>query len=165
MRRRGRALRRRYGRAGYVPVGERYKDVSSKLPKGCAPPKSFTSPGGRRFMVGKNEPVKPRFKGDTFWSDNWPIYMDGKEVMSLSRNLTYGVGPEGKPRWQGSLTKLNWSGGLPPTGLGFDVSGCDTAAECLERMGRNADEVLDWREGKDVKSMYSKTGSYKRGES
>jgi hypothetical protein len=156
------ALRRRYGRA-YVPVGERYKGVSHKLPKGDGPPRSFTSPGGRHFTLGKAEHIKPRFKGDTFWSDTWPVLLNGKEVMSLWRNLNYGLGPTGKPRWQGSLTKLQWSGGgLPPTGLGFDVSGCATAADCLERMGRNADDVLDWREGKEVKSIYSKTGSYKR---
>ncbi len=161
MRRRGHALRRRYGLAKYVSVAERYAKV--KQPKGGGPPKSFTSPGGRAFTLGTVETVKPRFKGDTFWSDTWPIFHEGKEIGSISRNLVYGTTTDGKPRWQGSLTKLSWSGPLPPTGLGFDVGGCDTAAECLARMGHNADQVLDWRAGKPVRSMYAKGGVYQLG--
>ncbi len=157
MSRKGHALRRRYGRAEYKSVSERYAKV--KQPKGGAPPKSFTSPGGRAFTLGRVETVKPRFKGDTFWSDSWPIFHEGKEVASISRNLNYGTTAAGKPRWQGSLTKLVWSGPMPPTGIGFDVSGCDTAAECLERMGRNMDGVFDWREGKAVRGSF---GVHKR---
>jgi hypothetical protein len=162
MRRRTSALRRRYGRAGYVSVAERYAKVPHKMPKGDAPPKSFTSPGGRAFKLGRAEHVKPRYKGDTFWSDTWPIFLNGKEAGAVWRNLTYGTTAEGKPKWSASLTKLVWSGPMPPTGLGFDVSGCDTAADCLAKFAHNADQVLDWREGKAVRSMYSKTGSYRR---
>jgi hypothetical protein len=149
----------------YVSVAERYAKVPyPKTTSGKdAPPKVVTSPGGRTFTLGKVEREKPRYKGDIRWDDTWPVLLDGKEVASLSRNLNYGTTPDGKPKWQGSLTKLNWSGKLPPTGLGFDVSGCDSAKECLEQMARNADGVLDWREGKEVRSIYSKTGSYKSG--
>jgi hypothetical protein len=149
-------------REKYVSVAERYGKVPyGPVPKSDAPPKVVESPGGRKFTLGKVERQKPRYKGDINWSDTWPVLLDGKEVASLSRNLIYGTTDEGKPKWQGSLTKLNWAGGLPPTGLGFDVSDCKSARECLEKMTRNADDVLDWRAGKEVRSMYSKTGSYK----
>jgi hypothetical protein len=133
----------------YVSVAERYANVPyGKVAKSDAPPKVVASPGGRRFTLGKVERQKPRYKGDIGWSDTWPVFLDGKEVASLSRNLNYGTTAEGKPKWQGSLSKLNWSGALPPTGLGFDVAGCESAADCLSQMARNADQVLDWRAGK-----------------
>lgn len=134
----------------YVSVADRYANVPyPKTVSGPdAPPKVVESPGGRVFKLGKAERQKPRYKGDIGWSDDWPVYLDGKEVASLSRNLNYGTTPEGKPKWQVSLSKLNWSGPVPPTGLGFDVSGCETAADCLAKMSRNADQVLDWRAGK-----------------
>jgi hypothetical protein len=88
--------------------------------------------------------------------------MDGEEVGSLYRNTNYGLTSAGRPKWQASLTKLSWMGDLPPTGLGFDVAGRDTAREVLAAWGHNADEVLDWRAGKPVRSMYSKTGVYQR---
>jgi hypothetical protein len=157
MRGRGSALRRRYGKA--ATWDETVYKKHGKIAKGDAPPKSFKSPGGRVFTLGRIESVEPRFKGDTFWSDTWPIFHKGKEVASISRNLNYGTTAAGKPRWQGSLTKLVWSGPMPPTGIGFDVSGCDTAADCLVKMGRNMDGVFDWREGKAVRGSF---GVHKR---
>jgi hypothetical protein len=138
----------------YVSPAERYAKVPYVMvPKAEAPPKAIVTPGGRRLTLGALEREKPRYKGDISWSDNWPVLLDGKEIASLSRNLNYGTTPEGKPRWQGSLTKLRWLGSVPPTGLGFDVSGCDSAKDCLRRMGHNMDQVFDWREGRETPSL------------
>lgn len=109
----------------------------------------FTSPGGRRFTLA------PVFLSH----DEWDIFHKGKRAGSIWRTLNYGTTAEGKPRWSASLKEIVWSGPLPPTGLGFDVVGCNAAAECLAQWGHNADEILDWREGQSVRNIYSKTGA------
>jgi hypothetical protein len=110
-------------------------------------PGSFKSHGGRTFYVGRGE-HQERFPGDTSWSDTFPILLDGKEVGSITQGDGYGLTKDGKRRWTGSLNKLRWAGALPPTGLGFDVSAFDSPEEVLQAWGRNADQVLNWREGK-----------------
>lgn len=123
------------------------------MPKSLRPPvPSFTSAKRRRFTVGPGK-HEERFPGDTLWSDTWPILLGGKQVGSLSRNLNYGTGATGEPRWQGSLNALRWQrAGGPPVGIGYDVAAFDTAKECLAAWGRSADELLDWAksEGKAV---------------
>lgn len=136
-----------------------YAMVNKKL----APPvKSFTSPGGRVFTVGKGERDE-RWKGDPLWNDTWPILRDGKCVGKLFRNLNYGTTDAGKPRWQASLSELRWTTSMDaPTGLGFDVSALDTAKEAVVAWGRNADELLDWVAGKKVHSLYAKGGFFQK---
>lgn len=124
------------------------------MPKSLRPPvPSFTSAKRRRFTVGPGTHTAERFPGDTLWSDTWPILLGGKQAGSLSRNLNYGTGATGEPRWQGSLNALRWQrAGGPPVGIGYDVAAFDTAKECLAAWGRSADELLDWAksEGKAV---------------
>ena len=128
------------------------------------PPPSFTTPGGRAFTLGRVEHSRERPPRDAHWSDTWPIFYEGKPAGSLWRSLNYGTTADGKPRWQGSLRELVWSGGaggLPPTGIGFDVAAFDTPTEALAAWGRNADGVLDWRAGKSVRNQMG--GVSKRG--
>lgn len=124
-------------------------------------PKSLKSPGGRRFVVSPHvEHIKPRFEGDTIWRESRAIRFKGKNVGTLHKSATYG--PE--LPWLVTTRQLAWSGGeVPPTGLGFDGGPHATAKEALAEFGTIADEVLDWREGKRVRSIYSKTGYYQRG--
>ena len=123
------------------------------MSKSLRPPvPSFTSAKRRRFTVGPGTHTE-RFPGDSLWSDTWPILLGGKQVGSLSRNLNFGTGPTGEPRWQASLSALRWQhAGGSPVGIGYDVGGCDTAKECLSRWAFGADELLDWAksEGKTV---------------
>ncbi len=124
------------------------------MAKSLRPPvPSFTSAKRRRFTVGRGEHTAERFPGDTLWNDTWPILLGGKQVGSLSRNLNYGTGATGEPRWQGSLSALRWASAMDaPVGIGYDVAAFDTAKECLAAWGRSADELLDWAksEGKTV---------------
>ena len=50
-----------------------------------------------------------------------------------------------------------------PAGIGFDVASFDTPEKCLRAWGRSADQILDWSEGKRVKTIYSKTGYVQKG--
>jgi len=149
-----------------------YKPVAQRLLESLAPvrqwqtikpPSRFTTSGGRVFTLGPVEHSKERPPHSSFWYDRRPIFYKGKRAGSLLRNMNYGTTVDGKPRWQGSLNDLRWSGELPPTGIGFDVSAFDTPLEALAAWGHNADEVLDWRAGKPVRSIYSKTGILQRG--
>lgn len=123
-------------------------------------PKSFRSPGGRRFTVSPRvERNPPRFEGDSLWSEHRAILKGRKQVGKLWESEKYGPDLP----WAVTTRELSWSGGdLPPTGIGFDGGPHATAAEALAEFGRIADQVLDWREGKRVPSIYSKTGSYKK---
>ena len=155
----------RPARQPYKPVAERLMESLAPVRQwqGIKPPSHFTTPGGRIFTLGRVEHSRERPPRDSFWSDTWRILYEGKPAGSLSRNLNYGTTADGKPRWQGSLRELVWSGPLPPTGIGFDVSAFDTPTEALAAWGHNADQVLDWRAGKPVRSIYSKTGVLQRG--
>lgn len=136
--------------------------VMSNTKKLSAPVKHFDSAGGRRFTVGRGE-HESRHPDDALWSDHWPILLDGKIAGRLFRNLSYGQGPTGKPRWQATTRELFWSHASDaPTGIGFDVAALDTAEEALAAWGRKADEILDWEAGRPVPSIYSKTGVFQR---
>ncbi len=121
-------------------------------------PGSFQSAGGRTFYVGKGE--HDAGYGDR-WSDRFPILMDGKEVGDIYQNTNYGLTKDGKGRWQGSLNKLRWAGPLAPTGLGFDVAAFDSPEDVLSAWGRNADQVLDWREGKRTPELEAQARPYR----
>ena len=121
-------------------------------------PKSFRSPGGRRFTVSPRVERNARWEGDPLWSEKRAILRGKKQVGKLWESDKYG--PD-RP-WQVTTRELSWGGELPPTGIGFDGGPHATAAEALAEFGRIADEVLDWRDGKRVPSIYSKTGSYKK---
>jgi hypothetical protein len=122
------------------------------------PVKRFRSPGGRHFVVRAGEHVEHR----PFWHDVFPIYMQGRRVGTLWRDENYGKTADGHPRWTATTREVCWSGPLPPLGLGFDVAAFDTARDALDAWARSVDQVLDWREGKRVRSIYSKTGFYQR---
>lgn len=120
-----------------------------------APPvASFTSPGGRRFTVARGL-HEERFKGDTLWSDKWPILYNGKQAGKLFRNLNYGTGAGGHPRWQATIRELFWThAAYAPTGVGFDVAAFDTAKEALVAWARSADQILDFEAGKSVRTIH-----------
>jgi hypothetical protein len=122
-------------------------------------PRSFTSPAGRRFTLGRVERTKPRFEGDPFWTDVWPIFMGEKQVGRLWRGAIYGR----ELPWGTTTRELCWAEfPLPPLGLGFDGPPAATVQEAMAVFGRIADEVLDWRADKRVRSVYSKTGFYQK---
>lgn len=129
-----------------------------------APPvQTFTSRGGRQFGVEAGEHDE-RWDGDPLWSDSWAIVYDGRPAGKLFRNLNYGTGPTGAPRWQASARELFWSKASDaPTGIGFDVVAFDTAEQALAAWARSADEILDWAAGKPVPSLYAKTGVFQKG--
>jgi hypothetical protein len=119
--------------------------------------RAFASAGGRVFTVGRCTRTS-RGADDTFWQDCWPIFLDGKQVGQLWRSAAYG--PE--LPWMATTRELAWSGPLPPIGLGFDGPASATVGKALASFARIADEVLDWRAGKRVRSVYSKVGYYQR---
>lgn len=128
-----------------------------------APVEAFSSVGGRQFTLAEGTHTE-RYAGDPLWSDQWPILYNGAPAGVLFRSLNYGLGPTGLPRWQASTRKLFWAYAADaPRGVGFDVAGQDTAEECLAAWAHSADQILDWHEGKEIKSIYSKTGRYQRG--
>jgi hypothetical protein len=127
-----------------------------------APANSFLSIGGRRFTLTRGEHLT-RSPTDPLWSDHFPILFKGKRAGILIRSLTYGTTAAGKPRWHASTRELYWTHSPDaPTGIGFDVSAFDTAREALIAWGRSADQILDWEEGKPIRSIYSKTGVYQK---
>lgn len=127
-----------------------------------APVNSFVSVGSRRFTLSRGEHLA-RSTTDPLWSDQWPILFKGKRAGTLIRDLSYGLTADGKPRWRASIRELYWSRASDaPTGIGFDVSAFDTAREALVAWGHSADQILDWEEGKPIRSIYSKTGVYQR---
>lgn len=113
-------------------------------------PRKFRSPAGRQFAVAaRMEPA-----------GYYQILKGGKVVGKLWKSDKYG--PE-KP-WQVTTRELYWSGGGElPLGLGFDGGPHRTARGALAEFGRIADDVLDYREGKPVRSIYSKKGLYQKG--
>lgn len=128
-----------------------------------APPvQTFTSRGGRQFGVEAGEHDE-RWEGDPLWSDSWPIVHEGRTAGKLFRNLSYGTGATGAPRWQASTRELFWAKAPDaPTGIGFDVAAFDTAEQALAAWARSADEILDWAAGKPVRSIYAKTGVFQK---
>lgn len=108
----------------------------------------FKSPGGRHFHVaaGADE------------HGGYPVRRGRKRVGTLWNDArSYPDNP-----WRVSTRQLAFAGAVPPTGIGFDGSPKSTRAEALADFGRIADEVLDWRAGKKVRSIYSKTGFYQK---
>jgi hypothetical protein len=121
--------------------------------------KKFKSPGGRTFVVSSRvERVEPRFEDDTLWSESRVILHRGKKVGKLWESEKYGPDLP----WQVTTRELAWSGELPPTGIGFDGGPHAMVAEALAEFGRIADGVFDWRAGKRVRNVYSRTGYYQR---
>lgn len=120
-------------------------------------PKSFKSPGGRRFIVSSH--IDRSASGPYRFAQSRAILKGGKQVGKLWESDSYG--PE--LPWQVTTRELSWGGGgLPPHGIGFDGGPHATVSEALAEFGRIADQVLDWRAGKRVRSIYSKTGSYQK---
>lgn len=112
---------------------------------------AFPSKGGRRFTLADGA-REERWKGDPLWSESWPILLDGEPAGTLFRSDNYGPG-----RWQASTRALYWRKAADaPIGVGFDVAAFDTAEECLAAWARSADQILDWAEGKPVKTGYGK---------
>jgi hypothetical protein len=123
----------------------------------------FTSPAGRAFTVGPGEHTE-RWPGDPLWHDAWPILHEGKPAGRLYRDLSYGRTEAGLPRWYATTRELYWAKASDaPIGVGFDVAAFDSALEGLASWGRSADQILDWAEGKPVRSIYSKTGVFQKG--
>lgn len=117
---------------------------------------TFTTPGGRTFTVGAPEEDHPPHVHPSFYSIVWRITnADGREVGAIYQTSNYGRTPSGGRFFQGSLSKLIWmQPEMPPTGVGFDVGPEATMERVLERWGRNADQVLDWTDGKPVHASY-----------
>jgi hypothetical protein len=133
-----------------------------RIRKISAPVNRFVSIGKRQFTLSRGEHLE-HYKNDVHWSDQWPILYQGKRAGILIRSLTYGTTAAGKPRWHASTRELYWTHSPDaPTGIGFDVSAFDTAREALIAWGRSADQILDWEEGKPIRSIYSKTGVYQK---
>jgi hypothetical protein len=106
--------------------------------------RAFTSPGGRRFVLGagKEEPIP----SDVLHAE-YPILRGGKRVGTLWRTAGYGRTKDGGPRYTATVNQLQWMGELPPTGLGFDVAAFDSPDEALRAWGRSADQILNFRAG------------------
>lgn len=113
------------------------------------PIESFTSDGGRTFIVGDAERLE-RSPRDSLWSDHFPVYdQQGKRVGTLLRDWSYGVTAEGDPTWHGSITELRWRTNYKLTqGLGYDVAKFDSIEECARAWSRSADQILDFLEKK-----------------
>jgi hypothetical protein len=130
------------------------KSTRKKAMSNLKMPKSFTSPGGRRFSIGGHEGSE----GPWGREDGWIISYQRKPAGKLFRNQTYRDLP-----WHASTRQIFWRfASDAPTGIGFDVAAFATLQEVLEAWGRSADQILDWAEGKAVRSIYSKTGSFQR---
>jgi hypothetical protein len=116
------------------------------------------SKGGRRFHLGPGKRCE-RYLDDSLWDESWPIYYGKLEVGTLWRDLNYGSGASGQPRYHASgrwhPVTDSWS---LPTGLGFDVAAFDTSVEALVAWSHSADQVFDYEAGKRVPNIYSKTG-------
>lgn len=127
-----------------------------------APPIASFESKGRSFYLSGGRHVE-RFPDDARWFDEWPIMFEGEPAGRLFRSHDYGKTDGGLPRWHASITDLRWTKGRgAPTGIGFDVAAFDTAEEALAAWGRSADQILDWSEGKPVRSMYSKSGVFQK---
>ena len=134
-----------------------------KMTNVTPPVRSFTSPGGRRFTLrpGMCDGVWP---GDPRRSISWRILYKRKDAGYLFRSAKYGLTADGQHRYTASTRSLYWRfADGAPTGIGFDVAAFDTAGAALAAWGRSADEILDWHEGKPVRSIYSKTGVFQKG--
>ena len=120
-------------------------------PSDETPPKKFKSQGGRAFTVRSMKRIPPRFEGDSFWKETWPIFYKGKLAGKLFRSGSYRAPLE----WHATIRELYWeyAPGAPP-GIGFDVAAYATPQETLESWGRSADQILDWSEGKPVHTLY-----------
>lgn len=149
-----------------VPQGPCEWSKIAEAPVSLPPPlATFTSEGGRTFTVEAGEHVE-HFKGDTFWHDTFPLHYEGELAGSLWCSETYGRTAAGLPRWSASTRAIYWAKASDaPTGIGFDVSGFDTAEEAVAAWGRSVDQILDWAEGKPVPSIYAgwKCNEKKRG--
>ncbi len=124
---------------------------------------TFTSNGGRAFFIGEYSRCDERFQDDPLWSETWEVLHGGSLAGKLFRSVTYGRTANGEPRWHASATALWWArANDAPTGIGFDVAAFDTPEQALAAWARSADEILDWAEGKPVRSIYSKTGYFQK---
>ena len=128
-------------------------------------PRSFKSDEGRTFAVGPGK-HEESYPNDPSWWDEFPVLLDGKQVGWIRQDDYYSVKRDGKrdanSRWRGGVGQLMWAGGGEvPTGLGFDIGPCDTPEEALHKLGRSADEVLDWREGKRTPELEAQARPYR----
>lgn len=116
-----------------------------------SPPRSFVSPGGRRFFVSKDDLV-----GDA--PESWTVRLGGKRVGSLWITKNYGP----TPMWAGNVKELVWSGPVfPPDDLGFDSGPAPTVSDLILRWSVTADRLLDYYAGKPVRSIYAGGKSHK----
>ncbi len=116
------------------------------------PVRSFLSKGGRVFTLEK---------GDKDARDGtcWMILYEGQPAGMLWRDSMYAAPLE----WHASTRQIFWrKANDAPVGIGFDVAAFATVDEVLTAWARSADEILDWNEGKIVRTIYSKTGSYQK---
>jgi hypothetical protein len=113
-------------------------------------PRSFLSPGGRRFTIKSHEHEEGRWGPE----DRWVISYGRKPAGTLLRGYPY----SGDTPWSATTRQLYWRYAADaPTGIGFDVAAYETVGEVLRAWGRSADQILDWAEGKP-----GKTGSFSR---
>ncbi len=132
------------------------------MPEMKPPVDTFTSPAGRAFTVGLGEHSE-RWPEDPLWDDTWPILHEGKPAGKLYRSLSYGRTTAGLPRWHASTRELFWAvADDAPIDIGFDVAAFDTPEQALAAWALSADQILDWAEGKPVRSIYSKTGVFQK---
>lgn len=134
----------------------RQRDNAARSASRALPPpvESFTSEGGRAFVLGAGEHDE-RWDGDPLWDDVWPIAFGGVSAGKLIRDLRYGTTADGQPRWRATIRELFWNRAPDaPTGIGFDVAAFDSAEEALAAWARSADQICDWAEGKPVIGSY-----------
>jgi len=125
-------------------------------PSHDAPPRSFTSAGGRAFTLGPANRSTPR---DPRPGVLWPIFYNGAQAGKLFQDENYGPS---KP-WHATIRELYWKHAADaPTGVGFDVAAFATAEQALDAWGRSADQILDWAEGKPVYTGYGNKGPQRR---
>jgi hypothetical protein len=142
-----RELRRLLTDAEAVRSGAR-PQKQTVAPSHDAPPRSFTSAGGRTFTIGPVDRAGPR---DPRWGELWPILYNGEQAGKLFQDGNYGPNLP----WHASTRELYWKyASDAPTGVGFDVAAFATARQALDAWGRSADQILDWAEGKPVHTGY-----------
>ena len=121
--------------------------------------KSFETPVGHAFLIGEGE------REETSGSERWDIFFEEGRAGTIFRNLNYGLGKTGEPRWSGSTRRIYWRlAADAPIGIGFDVSAFDTLDEVLEAWGHSVDEIIAWSRGERVENIRDKRGYSQKGQ-